>query len=314
MLKNIVPFRMNGKWVYDAESLHAQLAKTPARSCGQLEMSCSGWTPPGEGSSLVMVIDGHYLLMLRTEEKVLPTSVINKELKKRVRELAQKLGHPVGRKVQKELKETVTDELLARAFIRDRFTPVWIYPKGRWIGVGTSSQTKAEQALGVLVRSLATPPELHTVNTVESPQFVMRNWLANDAPPYSVTIDDHCVLSAEDKATVKYAHHSLDGVDMQHHLTTGKLPTRLGLTFDDSVSFVATDKLALLQIKLTDTTQADIKKSGDNVDEASFAMVAAEVARALDALVDACGGLTAAGPAPARKAAPEHAQPEPAAA
>lgn len=291
MIKNIVPFRMNSKWMYDAESLHAQLARHPARSCGEYDMRCSGWVPPREGVGLVMVVDGQYLLLLRTEEKVLPTGVIKKELKKRVADLAAKLGHPVGRKARKQLEEQITDEFLPRAFTKDRFTPVWIYPKGRWIGVGTSNASKAEDALAVLIRSLDSPPEILHLNTADSPQFVLRNWLANEAPAYGFTIDDQCELADKEKATVKYAHHSLGGVDMQHHLATGKLPRRLGLTYDESISFVVTHKLALTKIKLTDVTEADVRNSGDNYDEASFAMIASDVARALDALVDACGGL-----------------------
>jgi recombination associated protein RdgC len=290
MLKNVVPFRLAGKWPYDAEALHAQLAKHPARACGALEMRTSGWAPPRGGDALVMAIDGHYQITLRLEEKVLPSTVVKKELEKAIQEFTERTGHRPGAKMKKQLKEKVIDELLPRAFIRDRQIPVWIYPKGRWIGVGISSVTKAEEAIAILIRSLEAMPVIHQVRTAQSPAFTMRNWLANDNPPCSFTIDDQCELTDEDKGTIKYARHSLDGVDMQHHLTTGKLPKRLGMTFDDSISFVVTDDLALTKLKLTDTTQADVKNSGDDFAEATFVMIASEVARVLDELIAACGG------------------------
>jgi recombination associated protein RdgC len=56
------------------------------------------------------------LLRFDTDEKILPTSVINRVAKARAAELEEQQGFPPGKKAMKELKERVADELLPRAF------------------------------------------------------------------------------------------------------------------------------------------------------------------------------------------------------
>jgi recombination associated protein RdgC len=54
---------------------------------------------------------------------------------------------------------------------------------------------------------------------------------------------------------LRYARHPLDGKDIRAHLTAGKYPTLLGLTWNGRVSFVLTDKLALKRIEFLELGQ-----------------------------------------------------------
>ena len=91
------------------------------------------------------------LLMLGTEKKLLPASVINQVTKARAAEIEEQQGFKPGRKQMKELKEQVTDELLPRAFSIRRDTRVWIDPVNGWLVVDSSSPAKADEILKLLL-------------------------------------------------------------------------------------------------------------------------------------------------------------------
>ena len=68
--------------------------------------------------------------------------------------------------------------------------------------------------------------------------------IAGGDAPAGFTIDRDCELKAagEEKSAVRYVKHPLDGDEIageiKAHLASGKLPTKLALTWDDRISFV----------------------------------------------------------------------------
>ena len=87
---------------------------------------------------------------------------------------------------------------------------------------------------------------------------------------------------------------------MQYQLTIGRSPTLLGLTFDDRVSFIMTNRLELKRILLLDIVTGGQDEADDAIAkfDADFTLAAAEIEGALEALVGELGGL-------ARKDAPD---------
>ena len=67
-------------------------------------------------------------------------------------------------------------------------------------------------------------------------------------------VDRDCELKAPDesRAVVRYTRHTLDPADLKRHLDNGLLPTKLALTWNDRVSLVLTESLALKRIALLD--------------------------------------------------------------
>jgi len=68
--------------------------------------------------------------------------------------------------------------------------------------------------------------------------------------PARFIIDEDLELQAIDqsKATVRYSRHTLEGKEIRAHLSAGKYVTRLGLTWNDRISFVLTDKLQIKRL------------------------------------------------------------------
>ena len=68
------------------------------------------------------------------------------------------------------------------------------------------------------------------------------------------TIDQDLELRAADasKASVRYAHHNLGGKEIRDHISTGKTVVRLGLTWNDRISFVLTEQYHIKRVTFLD--------------------------------------------------------------
>ncbi len=291
--KNLQIFRLPSPFKLDVEQLSKHLSVQAFSQCPSNEMQSQGWSSPRGTDQLVHSVNQQLLLLLATEKKLLPTSVINQVTKARATELEEQQGFAPGRKAIKDLKERVTDELLPRAFGIKRDTWVWIDPVHGWLVIDSSSPSKADEVIKLLLQCEKLP--LESLRVKVSPQTAMTDWLLGNEAPKGFTIDQDTELRAhtEDKATVRYVNHSLDADDVQRHIAAGKQCTKLALTWNDRISFVLTESLTLKRIKALEVLDEDKESRMNNEDErfdSDFALMSAELASMLDDLVFALGG------------------------
>jgi recombination associated protein RdgC len=298
--KNLQLYRLPAPWDISRDALDEQLSRGVFQPCGSQEPLSRGWVPP-QGGGLAHSVGGQWLLSLAVEQRLLPASVVNQEVRERAEKQAAELGYRPGRKALRDMKDRVTEELLPRAFTRIRKTAVWIDREHGWLGVDAASLVKAEEALEHLRHTLDDLP-LTLVKTQKSPVAVMTDWLVSGAPPAGFTVDQDCELQAADegKAAVRYVRHPLEGgkvsEEIRAHIAAGKLPTRLALTWDDRVSFILTEKGEIKRLEFLDVLKENVEQGIDNADEifdAEFALMTGEFARFIPALLEALGGLRA---------------------
>ena len=276
------------------DELETLLSKQGLQACPINEMQSVGWlAPKGVGEPFVHRSQGQMLIALGTEKKVLPGAVINQFVKERAVGLEEQTGVKVGRKALKEMKERVTEELLARAFVIQSRTMAWIDPVGGWLVVNASSSSKADELLEALRKVLDVELlSMALVSTKVSPSQAMTGWLAGGEPPVGFTVDRDCELrgSGEEKATVRYAHHDLEAEEIPKHIEAGKQATKLALTWKDKISFVLTDSFELKRISPLDVMKEQSAEAEDQFD-GDFAMMSGEISLMLADLVTALGGL-----------------------
>lgn len=292
--KNLQLYRLPAPWNIDLAKLDEQLARTPFRPCQSNEPMSRGWVSPRGDGALIYAQNHQWLLALAVEQRLLPASVINQVVQDRAEEIEAKQGYKPGRKQLRELKEQVADELLPRAFTRRRKTFVWIDPAAGWCGIDAASPAKAEEVLEQLRLALDDFP-LALLHTRLSPTTAMADWLAGGEAPAGFTIDRDCELKAvgEEKATVRYVRHPLEGDEIKEHLAAGKLPTRLALTWNDRISFVLTEKLEIKRLTFLDLIKEEAEQNAEHADEqfdADFALMSGELSRFLPDLLAALGG------------------------
>ncbi|WP_019139901.1 recombination-associated protein RdgC [Noviherbaspirillum massiliense] len=292
--KNLQIYRLSAPWTVTPEQLEERLAAQSFAPCANLDMQSQGWVSPRDNGMLVHTVNKQMLLMLGTEKKLLPSTVINQVAKARAAELEEQQGFAPGRKQMKEIKEQVTDELLPRAFSVRRSTRVWIDPVNGWLVVDAASTAKADEVFKLLLKAIDKLP-VQNLRTERSPQAAMTDWLSADEAPSGFTIDQDTELRAvtEGKATVRYVRHALEAEDVQRHIAAGKQCTRLAMTWADRVSFVLTESLAVKRLAPLDVLKEDADKSAFGEDErfdADMTLMTGELSKLLNDLVEALGG------------------------
>lgn len=292
--KNLQVYRLPSHWPITSAQLEADLAPFAFQPCSSLELQRQGWISPRDNGSLVHAVGKQMLLLLGTEKKLLPSSVVNQVTKIKAAELEEQQGFKPGRRQMKELKEQVADELLPRAFSVWRSTWVWIDPVNGWLVVDAASAAKADEVLKLLFKAIDKLP-LESLHVVQSPMSAMTSWLLADEAPYNFTVDQDTELrsNTEGKATVRYVRHTLEADDVRRHIEAGKQCTRLAMTWADRISFVLTESLTIKHIAPLDVLKENTDATSQNDDErfdADMMLMTGELAKMLADLVAALGG------------------------
>ena len=292
--KNIFIYRLPSEFKITATSLQEKLSLKPLMPCSGLDKQSLGWVSCRGDDQLVHVAGKHILFALGVEQKLLPATIINRFTKERVADIEAQQGYKVGRKALKDVRQAVTDELLPRAFALQRTTYAWLdLGNGRLI-IEAASSAKAEELLGHLGKTIDNFP-VQLLQTKLSPFAAMTDWLAAENAPAGFTIDRELELRASDenKATVRYANHVLEGKEILAHISAGKRVTRLAMTWNDRISFVLNEHLQIKRIDFLDIIKEESSKVADNEDEMfelDFVLMTGELAKMLTALTEALGG------------------------
>lgn len=297
MFKNALIYRIT-EWDRSAlSSLEDRLAEGRFAECGATQPESAGWVQPrGEKhSSLMESVGGQLILQLCVERKAVPSSVIKTQLQARLDKIEQETGRRPKGKMAKELKEEIVQDLLPRAFPKRSSNLVWIDQKAGLVVINAGSIKSADRIVTLLVAALGGGVVLRPINTQISPATAMAEWLkTKEAPPF-FTIDRECELKQPDseKATVRYARHTLDIDEVAEHINQGKLPTQVAMTWNSRVSFVLNEALVIKKIKLLDvvleSSNAPTGKDDGGFD-ADVAIATGELRLLVPDLIDALGG------------------------
>jgi len=275
----------------DLSDLDTHLEQTRLKPVGPLELSSRGFISPfgRDGEALSHRIGDALWLTVGSEDKLLPSAVVNDLLQKKLAELEQREGRKPGGRTRKRLKEDLVHELLPRAFVRPGRTDALLDLEHGLCVVDTSSRKSAENVVSEIRHALGSFPAL-PLNAEVAPRAVLTGWIAGEPLPDGLSLGDECELkdAADKGAVVKCQRQELTGEEIGKHLESGKQVTRLALTLDDHVSFVLGEDLVLRKFKLLDgavdqlesTERDDLRAELD----ARFALMAGEVKRLFSVL------------------------------
>jgi recombination associated protein RdgC len=291
--KNLVVYRLPAGSSVKSDDFERKLAHHSLQPCGGLQMESRGWICPHEDGLFLYQQRHQCLLAMGVEQKILPASVIRQEAETRAEDFERRQGRPVGRKQMRELKDQVTDELLPRALSRRRTTYGWIDAANGWLAIDAAADARAEQFMELL-RSTEDALLAKRLETQRTPASAMAQWLVRGEAPGAFGIDQDLELRSADasKATVRYARHNLEGKEIRDHIAGGKTVVRLGLTWNDKISFVLTEFLQIKRLTFLDILKEDSGTEAEDKDEQfeiEFALMTGELALMLADLVKALG-------------------------
>jgi len=295
MFKNALIYRIEA-WDPPARTaIEERLEAQRFVACGASQGESAGWVEPRgkKHGALLEQVAGHAILQLCVERKPVPASVVKSLLEERLQKIEDDIGRRPRGKQLRELKEDIVHELLPRAFAKRAQTRVWVDAKAGWVVVDAASVKKADAVITFLTELLGGGLRLAPLQTQLSPATAMAGWLAEREAPSGFSIDRDCELKQPDseKATVRYARHTLDIDELAEHIRQGKLPTQVAMTWAGRVSFVLTEALSLKRIKLLDVVLEGAPQSeGDDHFDADMALVTGELRQLIPELLAALGG------------------------
>ena len=283
--RNLTLFRFPASLNFD--ELDTGLSEFILKPVGALELSSRGFISPfgrGDQESLSHRIGDAIWVTAGTEDKILPGSVVNDMLQKKLQEIEDKEGRKLGGRARKRLKEELIHDLLPRAFVKPGRTDAFIDGREGFIAIDTSSRKTGEAVVSDVRHALGSFPAL-PLNAEIAPRSVLTGWIAGDPLPQGLSLGDECELRdpIDNGAIVKCQRQELESDEIARHLEAGKQVTRLALTLDDRVSFVLGDDLVIRKLKFLDGAVEQLE-SGNNDDfraelDARFALFSAEVRR-----------------------------------
>lgn len=287
--RNLTLFRFSPAVADDLKRLDEALGEHRLRPCGPLEMFTKGFVPPvgrGDEAPLTHALKHCTWLTVGGEDKLLPAAVVNDELQRKVRKIAEEEGRKVGGRERKRLKEDLLTELLPRAFVRSSRLSAYVDTQHGWLVLDTSSRKSAENALSQIREALGSFPAV-PLAPEEGPRVLMTDWLANGTLPAGLTLGDEVELRDPASATgaiAKCRRQDLDAEEVKEHLRNGKQVFQLGLVFDERMSFVLGEDLIVRKLKFLDVVTEEL---GDNHEDAAaeadagFALLTLELERLL---------------------------------
>lgn len=169
---------------------------------------------------------------------------------------------------------------------------MWIARKAGLLFVDAGSSSRADEVVTLLIQ--ASPGlSLQLIQTGESPAACMAAWLLDGVTPAGFQVERELELkgSDEQKPVVRYARHPLDIEEVRAHLTSGKMPTRLALSWENRVSFTLTEGLVVKKISFLELAfEGRSQASGDEAFDADMALATGELGRLIPALIEGLGG------------------------
>lgn len=290
MISNATIFRVAPEWTSTPTQIEEALSRMTFSECGPTQEKSVGWIPPrGEQhGALIEAIGGHWILKLKVETRSVPAAAIKRAVQAKCEHIEETTGRKPGKKEKREIADEVRLSLLPMAFTKESATIVWFNPANKILLIDSASQGRVDEVLTALVKALD-GLTLSLINTQSSPAASMAAWLSTQEHPDSFSIDRECELKSADesKSVVKYANHALDIVEVRQHISQGKMPTRLGMTWESKVSFVLTEDMKLKKIAFLDVEDND--KAADAFD-ANVAIFTGLMCNFIPALLEALGG------------------------
>lgn len=253
--KNIYLYRFIEPFTLSGTKLQELLLKNEARAIGKLERATFGWTAPLPSYPDMLVHEqGNCLLIAaKKQEKLLPVTVVREQVAEKVAKIEAEEGRKVGGREKRNLFDDVMQSLLPIAFTRQKVTYAYIDREQGWLLINTSTPARADE-LTTLLRDCLGSLKIEAPLAELSISAVMTDWVKNNTSPSRLTLEDYCEMHDPDavQTMIKCVNQDLATEEVQAHFRSGKVITRLELTWADRVNFILDHAGLLKRIRFLD--------------------------------------------------------------
>lgn len=261
LLKQLQLFRFEDTNCFVLENLLQKLEQLSFNSCLPSTSYSAGWVSPIDENDmpLAISINGKIILCLQIEEKILPASVVQQELRDKIKEIAEQ---DQGRKVYKKEKQSLKDEiimtLLPNAFSKLTRIFAYIDPQNHWLVLGTINAKKTEQFIDIFKKSIS---DAIAVFELKKIPLIMTDWIRHKNYPTSFSIEKACVLQdpKQQSRIIRCQQQDIFANGIQTLIKEGCEIIQIALQWQDHLQFTFSHKFQLQGIRFGEDIIAEAK-------------------------------------------------------
>lgn len=264
--KNLNIYKLENFDEVDMEQLSARLEEEVFEPCQPHDAQKSGWIPPmGENfDQFIHTANGGHMVCLKSQEKKIPTSFINEQIKEKENE--RRSENPEFIKFSKDEKEDLKEQIiydnLPNAFPSNSTMDAYIDTQLNYLIINSSSRNKAE-GLIVFLRGMIEDSNVNFIplQTVHEPANTMSNWLIEGQAVADLEFGEKCKLKdMSSNGSISYTKHDMDDERLIDYLTGDKTVSELSFCWDEKIDFTLTDDFLFKGVKFLDLYKQEIKE------------------------------------------------------
>lgn len=251
--KNAIIYQLNNDNLLDKQTIENALKSALFSPCGNLDTTKMGWVSPYDDNNLddfIIDMQGHLLLKIKKETKILPAPVIKQALNEKIDKQEKALSRKLSKNEKATLKDEVMIDLMPRAFSKYNYYWLWIDIENKRIIIDCSSFKLAEDILAILRKELGALAL--TPLSIEKPlEKIMTTWVREKLsfPPFILGDEAELKDPLEGNGIISCKNQDITSDEMLVHLDSGKWVTKLKIIDQRGINFIINPDLTLKRIK-----------------------------------------------------------------
>jgi recombination associated protein RdgC len=237
----------------NSTDLDAMLAEAALKPCPPHARLIYGWLPVVE-ERYAQVISGATLICMGKEERILPKSVILRELEERVQAQESELVRTLKRSEKSQMAEEIEFELLPKAFCLQKRLYALFDSVSNHLIINTSSQSQAEQITSLLRKTLP-GIRIEPIPYHEHLAARFSEWISTPATvPANFQLASDCLLFSPDDEKKRFncKGYELPADEVLTLLSQGLLPAEISIQWCERIQLTFTQDFTLKKIKCLD--------------------------------------------------------------
>lgn len=251
--KNFQFYRFVESISFDENTLAEALDEQRFTPCSSQAQQSFGWVSPlhRNANELVYAANGCLLFCMRSEQKVIPPSLLKETLEERVVEIEQAQGRSVFRKERQQLKEDILSLLLPKALTRANHTLGYIDTRNGFMVVNASSPATADAFIELLIESVKVLGAAK-LTSEQNPSAVFNRWLTEALPEGWQYTGDYELKDPVDQRVARFKDNEAENPVLDALLADGYWVSKLGVNFQDRLKCALQDDLQIKSVKFSD--------------------------------------------------------------
>lgn len=266
--KQIQLIQLSSRFKHQASEINQRLDSFSFEPCLPSLPSSMGWVSPIDepDAPLTRGMNGCFMICLQIENKILPASVVNQNLKDKVKQIELNEARKVRQKEKLNFKDEITHTLLTRAFSKLTTLYAYIDTRNHWLVLNSISPAKTELFISMFQKAFG---ECLEEADIIKPSALLTHWLKTQEYPQEFSIGKSCVLQHPEQQNriVRCQQQDLFTSGMQTIFQEGFDVMQMELCWQDRIRFVLADDFSLRSVMFSEDDIKEMQETFESKQE-----------------------------------------------